>query len=375
MKVDWLIVGAGLTGATLAERIATQLDQQVLVIDRRPHVGGNAHDYYDESGILVHRYGPHIFHTNSRKVWLYLSQFTRWRHYEHKVVGLVDGRYMPIPFNLNSLYHAFPHRMAGRLESALLKAYPYGSRIPILKLKTNPDPAIQFVADYVYKNIFYGYTLKQWEVAPEELDPSVTARVPIRMDRDDRYFQDVYQSIPALGYTHMVSEMLNHRNIKILLQADFKDLSGVRLTHLIYTGPIDEYFDRCYGALPYRSVRFEIERYNRTFVQEVGTINYPNNYDFTRATELKHITGQITPDTIVMREYPEKYVPGDNEAYYPIPRVENDALYSKYANEARRISKRVLFAGRLADYKYYNMDQAVGRALSLFEKTIAGLRG
>lgn len=370
MNVDYLIIGAGFTGAVLAERIAKELDKRVLVVDRRRHIGGNAYDYYDEHGVLVHKYGPHIFHTNSKKVWDYLSQFTEWRPYYHRVRAVVEGVEVPVPFNLNSIRLLFPPRLAERLEEKLVQAFGYGARVPILRLREVEDAELRFLADYVYKYVFEGYTLKQWGLRPEELDPSVTGRVPVLVSRDDRYFQDMYQAMPKHGYTALFQRMLSHPNIKVLLGADWKEIeSGVKFDRLIFTGPIDEFFGYIHGRLPYRSLRFAFLHYAMPQYQSVGQMNYPNEQSFTRITEFKHLTGQEHPGTTVAVEYPENYVPIQNEPYYPIPCEENRERYALYAKEAAKL-ETVLFVGRLADYRYYNMDQVVARALKLFEEVI-----
>ncbi|MEW9669195.1 UDP-galactopyranose mutase [Ammoniphilus sp. 3BR4] len=369
MKVDWIIVGAGFTGATLAERIASQLDQKVLVVERRDHIGGNSYDCFNEDGILIHKYGSHTFHTNSLLVWNYLSTFTKWRPYFHQVLVVADGKKVPIPFNLNSLYNLFPKKYAEKLESLLIGHYGFGIKVPILKLRENANRDLNFLADYIYQKVFYRYTLKHWELKPEELDPSVTARVPVYISRDNRYFQDTYQGIPMHGYTALFSKMLKHRNIKVLLNTDYREIiDQISFKRMIYTGPIDAFFDYRHGTLPYRSLNFDYHTLNQEYYQEVGTINYPNEYKFTRILEQKHLTGQLSPKTTVTFVYPEPHNLGKNEPYYPIPRAENRLLYNLYANEAEQIKEKVLFAGRLADYKYYNMDQAVARALTLFKE-------
>jgi len=368
MKVDWLIIGAGFTGAVIAERIATQLDKKVLIVDRRNHIGGNAYDYYNKQGVLVHKYGPHIFHTNSQMVWEYLSQFTEWRPYFHRVLAMVDGIKVPIPINLNSLYKLFPPKYAGRLEDVLINSYGYGTKVPILKLLKSTDGEMQFLANYIYEKVFYNYTLKQWEFRPEDLDESVTGRVPVYISRDDRYFQDRYQGIPKHGYAALFKRMLFHPNIKILLNTDYQEIEdAVSFNKMIFTGPIDEYFNYLYGPLPYRSLRFKSVNLGVEWHQEVGTVNYPNEYDYTRITEQKHLTGQQYSGTTLIIEYPQAYKPGKNDPYYPIPRSENQERYLLYAEEARKLKNTVLFAGRLADYKYYNMDQAVARAIHVFK--------
>jgi UDP-galactopyranose mutase len=372
MKADWLIAGAGFTGCTLAERIATELNQRVLLIDRRPHIGGNAYDVYNEHGVLVHKYGPHIFHTNSVKVWEYLSRFTSWRPYYHHVLAVIEGRKVPVPFNLESLYALMPPRFAAKLEDKLLEHYGLGAKVPILKMREHADPDLQFLAKYVYDHVFHGYTVKQWELTPEQLDPLVTGRVPVHVSRDCRYFQDAYQAMPPDGYTALFGRMLNHPNIQILLQADWRSLEGqVRFNRMIYTGAVDEYFSNLHGPLPYRSLRFENTTVDQEWFQEVGTVNYPNEYAFTRITEQKYLTGQKLPKSTIITEYPQRHVPGETEAYYPIPRPDNREQYNLYLKELEKLNGTVIFAGRLADYKYYNMDQAVARALKVFEDEVA----
>jgi UDP-galactopyranose mutase len=373
MKVDWLIVGAGFTGLVLAERIASQLGKKILVVERRNHIGGNAYDHYDDNGILVHRYGPHLFHTNSEKVWRYLSQFTEWHPYYHQVLALVDGKKVPVPFNLNSLYALFTPGYASKLEELLLKHYGFGSKVPILKLRREASGELHFLAEYIYEKVFYSYNLKQWGLTPEELGPGVTGRVPVHISRDDRYFQDKYQAIPKHGYTHLLQRIANHSNIKVLLNADYREIEGeVKFDGMIYTGLIDEFFDYMYGELPYRSLRFEFSYHLVDTYQEVAQVNYPNEQPYTRISEYKHITGQRAYGTTVSIEYPLAYRRGQNLPYYPVPREENRKRYNLYLSEAESLNNKVLFAGRLADYKYYNMDQAVARALGMFEKQVAG---
>lgn len=372
MKFDWLIIGAGYSACVLAERIATQLDKRVLIVEKRNHIGGNAYDYYNEHGILVHKYGPHIFHTKSKKVWDYLSQFTEWRYYYHHVLGVVEGKKVPIPFNLNTLYALFPPRYAEKLENQLLEHFGFGVKVPILKLRESTSGDLAFLANYIYENIFLHYTTKQWNLKPEELDRGVTGRVPVFISRDNRYFQDRYQAMPKLGYTEMFRQMLDHPNIKVLLNTDYREIiNDVHFNRLICTGPIDTFFDYQYGELPYRSIRFQFENLDCEWYQEVGTVNYPNEYDITRITEQKYLSGQTLPKTTLVKEYPQVYIPGQNDPYYPIPREENRDRLSLYLKEAANLNGTVLFAGRLGDYKYYNMDQAVVRALGIFENQIA----
>ena len=365
MAPDWIIIGAGFTGATFAERLATA-GKRVRVIERRAHVAGNAYDEVNERGILVHRYGPHIFHTNSDQVWGYLSKFTEWRPYEHRVLGLVDGKLVPIPFNLDSLRALFSVRAAARIETALIDQYGPGKKVPILKLRELPRAEIRDFADYVYRNVFEGYTTKQWQLRPEQLSPSVTARVPVSISHDDRYFQDIYQAMPLHGYTALFQRMLKHPNIEIVLDVDWqRSTSGSNGANVLFTGAIDEFLDYRFGPLAYRSLRFEEQTLEQAQHQPVGTINYPNNYDYTRVTEQKIITGQQAPVTTLITEYPRPHEPGKTIAYYPIPREENQFLYAKYAAAAKAEFPYVYFAGRLADYQYYNMDQACARALKL----------
>ena len=368
---DYLIVGAGFAGSVLAERLATQLDKKVIIIDKRNHIGGNAYDYYDENGILVHKYGPHIFHTNSKKVVDYLSKFTEWRPYSHHVLAEVEGKKVPVPFNLNSIYQLFPQKYAEKLETELINNFGNGVKIPILKLREAASGELKKLADYIYDNIFYGYTIKQWELKPEELDASVTARVPVYISRDNRYFQDTFQQMPKDGYTKLFEKMLSHKNIKLLLQTDYKEIiNQIKFDRMIFTGPFDEFFDYQFGELPYRSLVFNFQYINSEYYQEVGQINYPNNYTFTRITEFKHITGQKRAITSIAYEYP---MPFDRNSilipYYPIPKKEHNEVYLKYFKEAEKL-RNVIFCGRLADYKYYNMDQIIARALTIFEKEV-----
>lgn len=378
MKFDYLIIGSGLSGAVLAERIANQLDKKVLVIDKRNHIGGNIYDFYNEYGVLTHLYGPHIFHTQMKKVWEYLSQFTSWTEYYHKVLAVVEGEKIPVPFNLNSIYKIFPSQYAKKLEDLLISTYGYNIKVPILKLLETQSKDLKFLADYVYKNIFLGYNLKQWGFKPEELDYTISSRVPIYISKDNRYFQDPYQGIPSNGYTKIIEKMLSNNNIKVLLNTDYKEIIDiVSFSKLIYTGQIDYFFDHQFGYLPYRTLEFKFEtifnpNLNKSFFQEGGQINYPNDYDFTRITEFKHLTQQKSPYSTVAYEFPKEYnfLTSETDPYYPILREENNELFSMYKKEADKL-KNTFFLGRLADYKYYNMDQTIGVALQTFEKKIA----
>ena len=360
IKVDCLVIGAGFSGATVAERFAAGRNKKVLVLEQRDHIGGNAYDRTDEEGVLIHQYGPHIFHTNGARIWEYLSRFTQWRPYEHKVLAQVAGRLVPVPFNLNSLHALFPASEAERMERLLIEQYGEGARVPILKLRANASDHLQELADYVYRNIFLGYTIKQWNLKPEELAPSVTARVPVVVSRDDRYFQDTYQAMPRDGYTVLIQRMLDHPNIEVRTGADFFELKDkIQAEHVFYTGPIDRYFDYRYGKLPYRSLKFRHRNLPQERYQSVGTVNFPNDHDYTRITEFKHLSGQRHPHTAIVHEYPCS----EGEPYYPIPCSENEQLYKRYQQLAKR-EKSTTFVGRLGNYRYYNMDQVVAAALS-----------
>jgi UDP-galactopyranose mutase len=370
MTFDWLVVGAGFTGAVFARCMAERHGARVLLMDRRDHIGGNAYDEFNDQRVQVQRYGPHFFHTNSQKVWDHLSQFTEWRPYMHRVLGLVDGQWVPIPFNLTSIERLFPREMASRLQNALVRAYGFGSRVPILTLRESPDEEVRFLADYVYRKVFDNYTRKQWNLSPEELDPSVTARVPVLISHDDRYFQDTYQAMPHQGYTAMFRRLLHHPRIHVLLNADAGELAAaIPHERMLYTGKIDEYFAFRLGELPYRSLQFRFETLAQERFQIVGQHNYPGDAAYTRITEQKLITGQVVSGrTTIAYEFPEAHVHGRNEPYYPIPQPANRLLYSRYEELAAKEAKHVIFAGRLGDYQYYNMDAATARALALAER-------
>jgi len=370
MTTDWLIVGAGFTGCTFAERIATQLNQRVLLVDRRPHIGGNAYDYFTSRGILIHKYGPHLFHTNSQKVWDYLSRFTAWTDYQHHVLAEIDGKRVPLPFNFNTIDGLFSPSDAARMQSLLVDHFGMEAKIPILKLREAADKDLGFLADFIYEKVFAHYTLKQWGLTPEELDPSVTGRVPVLVGRDDRYFQDKFQGMPVDGYSALFGRMVAHPNIQVLLQTDYKDVLGeMKFKRMVYSGAADAYFDFMHGELPYRSLRFELVDHDVPYFQEAATVNFPNEHAYTRITDQKFFSNPAIPSTTVTVEYPQAYQRGVNEAYYPVPREENAELFARYQQEITKLKGSVLFAGRLADYKYYNMDQAVARALRLFEES------
>jgi UDP-galactopyranose mutase len=357
---DWLIVGAGFAGSVLAERIASQRNEKVLIVDRRSHIGGNAYDCYDDAGILIHRYGPHIFHTNAQSIVDYLSQFTEWRPYEHRVLSKVDGMLLPIPINLDTI-----NRLYGlELTSDTLAEFFASRRETVEEVRTAEDVVVSTVGRELYEKFFRGYTRKQWGVDPSQLSKSVTARVPTRTNRDDRYFGDSFQSMPAGGYTRMFQRMLDHPNVKVMLQTDFREIRDtIPFKRLIYTGPIDEFFDWQLGRLPYRSLRFEHVTLNQEQFQPVAVVNYPQTEDFTRVTEYKHLTGQQSPKTSLTYEFPTDI----GDPYYPVPREENEALFKRY--EALGAARSdVWFVGRLATYRYYNMDQVVGQALATFSR-------
>ena len=357
---DYLIVGAGFAGSVLAERLAAGSGKKVLIIDRRPHIAGNAYDYHNEDGILIHKYGPHIFHTNSHEVFNYLSKFTEWRQYQHRVLASVDGQLLPLPINLDTI-----NRLYGLNLSAFeLKDFFQKVAEPREKILTSEDVVVSKVGRELYEKFFKNYTRKQWDLDPSELDASVTSRVPIRYNRDDRYFSDIYQVMPRHGYTRLFEQMLDHPNIKIMLNTDYQEIMDmISYKEVIFTGPVDEYFGFIYGKLPYRSLDFQFQTLNEEQHQPVAVINYPNEYPYTRVTEFKHLTGQKSAKTTLVYEYPTM----NGDPYYPIPRAENAQLYARY--QALAAQKRgVHFAGRLATYKYYNMDQVVAQALTLYSK-------
>ena len=362
-----LVVGAGFSGAVLANLLATEFNEKVLVIDKKDHIAGNCYDYRDANGIMIHKYGSHIFHTNSEKVWNYLKKFTDFNTYMHKVVGYIDGIETHIPFNFNTLYDVFPKTLAKRLEEKLLKAFEYNKKVQILEFQNQDDDDLKFLANYVYEKIFLHYTTKQWGVKPEDVDGAVTARVPVYLSKDDRYFQDKYQGIPLDGYTKIVEKMLKSKNITVKLNTDYKTLKVKKFKRIFYTGPIDEYYDYKFGQLPYRSVNFKFETYNKEYYQSNACVNYPCNYDFTRIHEYKYYLDDKSDKTVIAKEYSEAFELGKNERYYPIPKDENQELYGKYLEESKK-DKNVYFFGRLGDYKYYNMDKVIERALDLFEE-------
>lgn len=374
---DCLVIGSGYAGSVAAREMAERGGRRVLVLERRGHVGGNAYDCLDEHGILIHKYGPHIFHTSERRVFDYLSRFTGWRDYQHRVVANVHGRFLPVPFNLASLHMAFPKEKAARLEDKLLSAYSANARVTILSLRENTDPELREVADYVYENVFVHYTMKQWGQTPEEIDPATTARVPVLLSRDDRYFQDPYQGMPLEGYTPLFQRMLDHPRITVELGVDARERMAledgvIRLDGepfagpVIYTGEVDELFSFRFGHLPYRTLDFDFETLEVDRFQPTATVNYTVSEDYTRITEYKQLTGQVVPGrTTIMKEYSRAYTGSPGEIpYYAVISPENNALYGRYRDLAGGFSNLHLL-GRLAEYKYYNMDAIALRALTL----------
>ncbi len=363
---DALIVGAGFAGSAIAERLASQEGMKVLVVERRPHIAGNAYDHYDDAGILVHKYGPHIFHCNAPEIYAYLSQFTAWRHYQHRVLAAVDGQQVPIPINLDTV-----NRLYGlSLTSFELEQWFASVAEPRERIETSEDAVVSKVGRDLYGKFFRGYTRKQWGLDPSELDAQVTARIPTRTNRDDRYFNDRYQVMPLHGYTRMFERMLAHPNIKLMLNTDYREVEAfIPYRLLVYTGPVDAFFDFRFGKLPYRSLDFVFETLDTPQVQAVGTVNYPNDYEYTRITEFKHLTGQSHARTTVVYEYPK----AEGDPYYPIPRQENAERYKQYAALAAE-TPGVAFVGRLATYKYYNMDQVVAQALATYERLASSRR-
>lgn len=364
-RIDIIVVGAGFSGSVVAERLASA-GLKVVIIDKRPHIGGNAFDTLDAHGVLMHPYGPHIFHTNSQRVADYLTQFTAWRAYEHHVLAKVGSQFLPIPINVdtvNRLYNL-------NLDEITIQDFYDRVREPRERIITSEDVVMNAVGGDLYEKFFRGYTRKQWGLDPSELSALVAARVPTRTNRDSRYFTDSFQCMPRHGFTQMFQNMLDHPKIRIETGVDFFAARGaLRAGHVVFTGPIDAYFGYCFGKLPYRSIRFEHEHLTETErFQPVGTVNYPNDYEFTRITEFKHLTGQQHSGTSIVREYPQS----DGDPYYPIPRQDNDLLSKRYHALAAK-EPAVSFVGRLAQYRYYNMDQCVGAALKAADDIVAAM--
>lgn len=363
---DYLIVGAGFAGSVLAERLANGSNKRVLICDKRPHIGGNAYDEYNAAGILIHRYGPHIFHTNSRDVFEYLSRFTDWRSYEHRVQASVDGQLVPMPINLDTINQLY----GLKLTSFELEQFFANVAEPVEKLRTSEDVVVSKIGRELYEKFFRNYTRKQWDLDPSELDASVTSRVPTRTNRDNRYFTDSYQAMPLHGFTRMFERLLDHPNISVMLNTDYRDIEAmIPYKQMIYTGPVDSYFDYRYGKLPYRSLEFKHETHNQETYQPAPVVNYPNEHLYTRITEFKYLTGQEHAKTSIVYEYPR----AEGDPYYPIPRPENAEIYKKYKVLADA-TQDVQFVGRLATYRYYNMDQVVAQALTTYAKIIGTKR-
>lgn len=357
---DYLIVGAGFAGSVLAERLARGSNKKVLLCDKRPHIGGNAYDHYNEDGILVHKYGPHIFHTNSREVFEYLSRFTEWRSYQHRVRACVDGQIVPIPINLDTINTLYGLSLTSFEVEEFFKKVAE----PKERIRTSEDVVVSQVGRELYEKFFRNYTRKQWGLDPSELDSSVTSRIPTRTNRDDRYFTDTYQAMPLHGYTRMFENMLDHPNIKVLLNCDYREVEkDIPFREMIYTGPVDAFFDYRYGKLPYRSLEFKHETHNVQVYQPAPVINFPNEHLYTRVTEFKYLTGQEHSKTSIVYEFPQS----EGDPYYPVPRKENAAIYAQY-KELADATTGVHFVGRLATYKYYNMDQIVAQALTVYSK-------
>lgn len=359
MNFKYIVVGAGLAGLTMAERIANVLCENVLIIEKREHIGGNIYDSYDKNGILIHNYGPHIFHTNDKSVYEYLSEFTKWNDFQHRVLTFVDGNYIPMPISvdtINELYNL-------NLSSFEMKNFIDSQRMDIKDVKTSKDVVLSKAGNTIYEKFFENYTKKQWGVDPACLDTSVISRIPFRFNRDTRYFSDRYQGMPKHGYTKMCEAMIKNPKIKLLLKTDYKEIiDSIDHEFLIYTGPVDYYFDYKHGKLKYRSIRFEYETYDFDSYQKTAVVNYPNDYDYTRITEFKKMTWQEHNKTTIMKEYP---CDGE-EPFYPFPTDEWKKVFAQYKYECER-EKNTIFVGRLAEYKYYNMDAVVRRALDLFE--------
>lgn len=355
---DFLVVGAGFAGSVIAERLARKFNKRVLICDRRNHIGGNAYDHCNDDGILVHKYGPHIFHTNSMEVAEYLSQFTEWRPYEHRVLASVTGKLVPIPINRTTVNQLYGLNLQTEEEVDHFFEERAEKHEPV---RTSEDVVVNRVGRDLYEKMFRGYTRKQWGLDPSELDALVTARIPVRTNTDDRYFTDTFQNMPKHGYTRMFENMLDHKNITIVVNTDYRDIMReIKFGEMVYSGPVDEYFDMRFGKLPYRSLEFAHETHNKEVYQEAPVVNYPNENAYTRITEFKYLTGQQHPKTAVVKEYPR----AEGDPYYPVPRPENALLYKQYQALADA-TPNVHFVGRLATYKYYNMDQVVAQALTL----------
>ena len=375
-NIDVIIIGAGPAGIVCA-RQAAEKGHRVLVVEQKQHIGGHCYDFLNEDGIYIHKYGPHIFHTDNRSVWNYLSDFTNWYNYSHEVKGMIDGVLVPIPFNLNSMEKLFSPVLFKKLETELIKEYGFDTRVPILELRKKEDKDVQFLAEYIYNKVFLNYNLKQWGARPEDLDPEVSGRVPIVISRDDRYFHDRYQGIPSGGYTAMFQKILDHPDIHLILNTHGSEIVTVEDGRLlidgavfegkvIHTGAIDELFDCIHGELPYRSLRRVFRNLDEPYYQKASVINYPNDYDFIRIAEFKYFQQNHSEisKSVICKEYPVQHIKGENNPYYVIKNQATAEKYKKYTFEAEKI-KNLHMLGRLAHYQYYDMDQVVGEALEL----------
>lgn len=384
---DFIIVGAGFAGTILAERLASQSGKRILLIEQRDHIAGNMYDYYDEHGVLVHKYGPHLFRTNSPRVLSYISQFTDWHPYQHRVLASVQDQLVPVPFNLTSLERLLPDR-AEELKALLIGEFGMDVKVPVSVLRKHADPRIREFGEFVFENVYLNYTTKQWGDKPENLDfETITARVPVHISFDDRYFQESHQALPKEGYTKMFERMLENPLIEVRLGVKSKDVlsldesnNEIRLMGepfsggVIYTGPIDELFNYKFGELPYRSLRFDLETHEMDFFQPCATVNYPNTELYTRITEYKHLMARAPEKTTIMKEYPQAYdrnIPSQNIPYYPIPKDSNAALYSKYLEVTQKFP-RLMLVGRLAEYRYYDMNNIIERALDVYDQEFEG---
>ncbi|MHC0510527.1 UDP-galactopyranose mutase [Achromobacter aegrifaciens] len=380
---DVVIVGSGFAGSILAERLASQQGKHVLLIEQRAHIAGNMYDYQDEHGVMVHKYGPHLFRTNSPRVLSYISQFTDWEPYQHRVLANVQGQLVPVPFNLTSLERLLPQQ-ASELKQLLVSEFGMDVKVPVSTLRKHQDPRVRDLGEFIFQNIYLNYTTKQWGDKPENLDfETITARVPVHLSYDDRYFQESHQALPKQGYTAMFKNMLAHKNIEIRLNTKASDvlmfdasagsvlLDGKKFEgDIIYTGAVDELFNYVFGELPYRSLRFDLESHDLDFYQPTATVNYPNTEKFTRITEYKHLMGVKPKMTTIMKEYPQEYNrrdPSKNIPYYPIPKDSSAELYARYVELAAKF-KSLKLVGRLAEYRYYDMNNIIERALDVFER-------
>ena len=383
---DVIVIGAGFSGAVMAERFASQLNKKVLVLEQRGHVAGNCFDKLDTNGVRIHQYGPHLFHTRHQCVWDYLSQFTRWHPYEHKVLADIDGKLAPVPFNLNSLYAFFSQQEAMSLEKKLVEKYGLDTKVPILELKKTGDAQLQMLATFIYDKLFVNYTSKQWGCKPEDISAEVTNRVPVVLSYDDRYFQDEYQAMPEKGYTALIEKILSHSNITTQLNTNAKNI--IKLDNskkevlvndktykglVVYTGMLDALFDYCDGELPYRSIQFKFEQYSVNYYQSATTVNYPNDFNYTRITEFKYLQPNCEINmigTTIVKEFPLDYCRHSiisEIPYYPILNKKNKDKHIEYKELIDKFNN-ILIIGRLAEYKYLNMDDCVLHALNFYEK-------